>query len=45
MSSLITHLAYDRIERPRLLLTYFVGLSAGVLLAAVLLAAVGVWSL
>jgi hypothetical protein len=45
MSSLITHLAYDRIERSRLFVTYLVGLSAGALVAVVLLAAIGVWSI
>jgi hypothetical protein len=41
MSSLITHLAYDRIERSRLLLTYLVGLGVGALVGAALLALVG----
>ena len=45
MSSLITRLAYDRIERSRLLLTYLVGLAAGAIVAAFLLAAIGVWSM
>jgi hypothetical protein len=45
MSSLITHLAYDRIERSRLFVTYLVGLGAGAIVAAVLLAAIGVWSI
>ncbi len=41
MSSLITHLAYDRIERSRLLATYLVGLGAGALVAAVVLTLIG----
>jgi hypothetical protein len=45
MTSLITHLAYDRIERPRLFATYLVGLSTGALVAAALLAAIGIWSI
>lgn len=45
MSSLIMHLAYDRIERSKLLATYAVGLGAGALVAAALLALLGVWSL
>jgi hypothetical protein len=45
MSSLLAHLAYARIDRPRLLLTYLVGLGAGVVLAALLLAAIGAWSI
>jgi len=42
MSSLLAHLAYDRIDRTRLLLTYLVGLGVGAVLAALVLVAVGV---
>jgi hypothetical protein len=42
MSSLIAHLAYDRIDRSRLFVTYLVGLAAGAVLAALVLVAVGV---
>ena len=45
MSSLIAHLAYARIDRSRLFITYLVGLGVGVILAALLLAAVGAWSM
>ena len=44
MSSMITHLAYERIDRTRLFATYLVGLAAGALVAAALLAVLGVWS-
>jgi hypothetical protein len=42
MSSLITQLAYGRIERPRLLVTYLVGLAVGAVIAIAVLAAIGV---
>jgi hypothetical protein len=42
MSSLITHLAYGRIDRPRLLATYLVGLAIGAAVAVAILTAIGV---
>ena len=42
MSSLITRLAYERIERPRLLATYLVGLAMGAVVAFAILLALGV---
>ena len=45
MGSLITQLAYERIDRSRLFLTYLVGLSAGATLAAFVLALVGILSI
>jgi hypothetical protein len=41
MSSLITHLAYGRIERSRLVLTYLAGLGAGAVVAAMVLTLIG----
>jgi hypothetical protein len=45
VSSLITHLAYDRIDRSRLLVTYLVGLGVGAVIAVVVLALIGAWSI
>lgn len=42
MSSLITRLAYGRIDRRRLLATYLVGLAVGLAIAAAVLALVDV---
>jgi hypothetical protein len=42
MSSLISHLAYGRIERSRLFFTYLVGLAVGAALALAILAAAGI---
>jgi hypothetical protein len=42
MSSLITQLAYGRIERPRLFVTYLVGLAVGAVIAVAILVAIGV---
>ena len=42
MSSLLAHLAYDRIDRSRLFATYLVGLAVGAVLATLVLVAVGV---
>jgi hypothetical protein len=42
MSSLISRLAYDRINRTRLLASYLVGIAAGAALAVLVLALLGV---
>jgi hypothetical protein len=42
MSALITRLAYGRIDRPRLLVTYLVGLAVGAVVAIAVLVAIGV---
>jgi hypothetical protein len=42
MSSLLAHLAFARIDRSRLLLTYLVGLAGGAILAVLVLATIGV---
>ena len=42
MSSLIAQLAYGRIDRPRLLATYVVGLAVGVGVGVAILIAIGV---
>jgi len=42
MSSLISHLAYGRIERSRLFFTYLVGLAVGAAVAIAVLLAFGV---
>ena len=44
MNSLITHLAYERIDRTRLIAAYAVGLTVGLVLAAAALAAMGAFS-
>jgi hypothetical protein len=42
MSTLITRLAYERIDRSRLLVAYGVGLAVGALIALAILLAIGV---
>ena len=42
MSSLISHLAYDRIDRSRLFATYTVGLGIGAVLALAVLVLIGI---
>jgi hypothetical protein len=42
MSSLLSHLAYGRIERPRLFVTYLVGLAVGAAVAIAVLLAFGI---
>jgi hypothetical protein len=45
MSSLIARLAYDRIDRSRLFVTYAVGLAVGAVLAVLVLAGIGVFTI